>query len=78
MLDAEGAAAGPRGLILSQGPKYVSPRHPIGAEAVRMKLLNAGTAVRATLRRIDEDHANTKRRCKNWTLRNISARCRRL
>jgi len=36
----------------------ILPRHPIGAEPVRMKLLNAGTPVRATLWRIDEGHAN--------------------
>lgn len=40
----------------------ILPRHPIGAEPVRMKLLNAGTPVRATLRRIDEGHANPKRK----------------
>ena len=41
---------------------FALPRHPIGAETVRITLLNAGTPLRATLRRIDEDHANAKRR----------------
>jgi xylan 1,4-beta-xylosidase len=39
---------------------FALPRHPIGAEAVRMTLLNAGMPARATLRRIDGDHANAK------------------
>jgi xylan 1,4-beta-xylosidase len=38
------------------------PRHPIATEAVRMTLRNAGAPVRATLRRIDEDHANARRK----------------
>jgi xylan 1,4-beta-xylosidase len=41
---------------------FALPRHPIGAETVRMTLFNAGTPLRATLRRIDEDHANAKRK----------------
>jgi xylan 1,4-beta-xylosidase len=41
---------------------FALPRHPIGTEAVRMTLLNAGTPVRVSLRRIDEDHANAKRK----------------
>jgi xylan 1,4-beta-xylosidase len=41
---------------------FALPRHPIATEAVRMTLLNAGAPVRATLRRIDEDHANAKRK----------------
>jgi len=41
---------------------FALPRHPIRAETVRMTLLDAGTPLRATLRRIDEDHANAKRK----------------
>jgi xylan 1,4-beta-xylosidase len=41
---------------------FALPRHPIGVETVKMTLLNAGTPMRASLRRIDEDHANVKRK----------------
>src|SRR5665213_186656 len=41
---------------------FALPRHPMGAEGVRMTLLGAGTPLRATLRRIDDDHANAKRK----------------
>jgi xylan 1,4-beta-xylosidase len=41
---------------------FALPRHRIGTEAVRMTLVNAGTPVRVSLRRIDEDHANAKRK----------------
>jgi xylan 1,4-beta-xylosidase len=41
---------------------FALPRHPIATETVRMTLFNAGTPVRATLRRIDKDHANAKRK----------------
>jgi xylan 1,4-beta-xylosidase len=41
---------------------FALPRHPIGAETARITLSNAGTPNGATLRRIDEDHANAKRK----------------
>src|SRR6202030_1090812 len=41
---------------------FALPRHPIGAEAVRVTLSNAGEPVGATVRRIDSDHANAKRK----------------
>jgi xylan 1,4-beta-xylosidase len=40
---------------------FALPRHPIGAEGVRMTLRNASTPTRATVQRIDDDHANAKR-----------------
>jgi xylan 1,4-beta-xylosidase len=41
---------------------YALPRHPIATEAVQVKLGNAAAPVDATVRRIDADHANAKRR----------------
>ncbi len=41
---------------------FALPRHPIGVEGVRMTLLNAGAPERATVQRIDDDHANAKRK----------------
>jgi xylan 1,4-beta-xylosidase len=41
---------------------FALPRHPIGAEAVRVTLSNAGKPNGATVRRIDDDHANAKRK----------------
>jgi xylan 1,4-beta-xylosidase len=41
---------------------FALPRHPIGAETARITLSNAGTPNGATLRRIDEDHANATRK----------------
>jgi xylan 1,4-beta-xylosidase len=41
---------------------FALPRHPIGAEAVRVTLSNAGKPNAATVRRIDSDHANAKRK----------------
>jgi xylan 1,4-beta-xylosidase len=38
------------------------PRHPIGSETVRINLSGAARPRAATIRRIDEDHANAKRR----------------
>lgn len=41
---------------------YALPRHPIAAETIRINLANALPPVQATIRRIDSDHANAKRR----------------
>jgi xylan 1,4-beta-xylosidase len=41
---------------------FALPRHPIRAEGVRMAVLHAGPPVRATVQRIDADHANAKRK----------------
>jgi xylan 1,4-beta-xylosidase len=41
---------------------FALPRHPIHSEAVHVTLLEAGAPLRATLRRIDEGHANAKRK----------------
>jgi len=41
---------------------FALPRHPICIEQVRMTLRNAGTPLRASVQRIDRDHANPKRR----------------
>ncbi len=41
---------------------FALPRHPIGIESVQVTLLQAGTPVRASVRRIDADHANAKRK----------------
>jgi xylan 1,4-beta-xylosidase len=41
---------------------FTLPRHPIGPEEVRVTLSNAGKPKEATVRRIDGDHANAKRR----------------
>ncbi len=41
---------------------FALPRHPIAAEPVRVTLSNAGTPAKATVRLIDNDHANAKRR----------------
>jgi xylan 1,4-beta-xylosidase len=41
---------------------YALPRHPIAAETIQIKLGNAQPPTQATIRRIDSDHANAKRR----------------
>jgi xylan 1,4-beta-xylosidase len=41
---------------------FALPRHPIEAESVRVTLINAGEPNGATVRRIDDDHANAKRK----------------
>jgi xylan 1,4-beta-xylosidase len=41
---------------------FALPRHPIEAESVRVTLLNAGVPAHATVRRIDADHGNPKRK----------------
>ena len=38
------------------------PRHPIATEKIQIKLGNAQPPTQATIRRIDSDHANAKRR----------------
>ena len=55
---------------------FALPRHPIGAEGVRMTLLNAGTPARATVQRIDDDHANAKRKWQKRGRAGISQRGR--
>ena len=41
---------------------YALPRHPIATETIRIRLAHAQPATQATIRRIDSDHANPKRR----------------
>jgi xylan 1,4-beta-xylosidase len=41
---------------------YALPRHPIAVEAIHLRLGNALAPTGATIRRIDRDHANAKRR----------------
>jgi xylan 1,4-beta-xylosidase len=41
---------------------FALPRHPIDTEMVRVTLSNAGPPASATLRRIDDRHANAKRK----------------
>jgi xylan 1,4-beta-xylosidase len=41
---------------------FALPRHPIDPETVQISLQNAGSPVQARVRRIDEDHANAKRK----------------
>ncbi len=41
---------------------YALPRHPIATETVQIKLGNAQPPIQSTIRRIDSDHANAKRR----------------
>ncbi len=41
---------------------YALPRHPIATETIQIKLGNAPPPTQATIRRIDSDHANAKRR----------------
>jgi xylan 1,4-beta-xylosidase len=41
---------------------YALPRHPIATETIQIKLGNAQPPTQATIRRIDSDHANAKRR----------------
>ena len=41
---------------------FALPRHPIAEETVHLKLANSPAPTRATVRRIDTDHANPKRR----------------
>jgi xylan 1,4-beta-xylosidase len=41
---------------------FALPRHPIATETVRINLANAQAPERATIRRIDAEHANAKRR----------------
>jgi xylan 1,4-beta-xylosidase len=41
---------------------YALPRHPIATETIQIKLGNAPLPIHASIRRIDSDHANAKRR----------------
>jgi xylan 1,4-beta-xylosidase len=41
---------------------YALPRHPIDTETIKVKLADAELPIKATVRRIDEDHANAKGR----------------
>jgi xylan 1,4-beta-xylosidase len=41
---------------------YALPRHPIETRMIQLKLSNVPRPSRATIRRIDADHANAKRR----------------
>jgi xylan 1,4-beta-xylosidase len=41
---------------------YGLPRHPIATESIHMTLIDAQSPTRVTIRRIDADHANAKRR----------------
>jgi xylan 1,4-beta-xylosidase len=41
---------------------YALPRHPIATETIQITLNNARSPIQATIRRIDSDHANAKRR----------------
>ena len=41
---------------------YALPRHPIATETIHIELGNAQPPTQATIRRIDQDHANAKRR----------------
>jgi xylan 1,4-beta-xylosidase len=41
---------------------YALPRHPIATETIHIELANAQAPAGATIRRIDADHANAKRR----------------
>ncbi|HLG89506.1 MAG TPA: glycosyl hydrolase [Alphaproteobacteria bacterium] len=41
---------------------YALPRHPIAAESIHMTLIGARSPAQVTIRRIDSDHANVKRR----------------
>jgi xylan 1,4-beta-xylosidase len=41
---------------------FALPRHPIAARTVRISLRNVSAPVRATIQRIDQQHANAKRR----------------
>ncbi len=41
---------------------YALPRHPIAVHSVRIILKNSGASAKATIQRIDQDHANAKRR----------------
>jgi xylan 1,4-beta-xylosidase len=41
---------------------FALPRHLIDSESVRVTVSNAGAPIRATMRRIDGDHANAKRK----------------
>ena len=41
---------------------YALPRHPIAVETIHLRLGNARAPTGATIRRIDKDHANAKRR----------------
>jgi xylan 1,4-beta-xylosidase len=60
-----GPIGGPAGqktsatLILTN---FALPRHRIGNETVRFALSGAGPRIEATIRRIDREHANPKRR----------------
>jgi xylan 1,4-beta-xylosidase len=40
---------------------YALPRHPIAVHSVRLILKNFGVSAKATIQRIDQDHANAKR-----------------
>ena len=41
---------------------YALPRHPIATESIHMTLIGARSPAQVTIRRIDSDHANAKRR----------------
>jgi xylan 1,4-beta-xylosidase len=41
---------------------YALPRHPIEAQVVRVTLKNVVAPIKATLQRVDQNHANAKRR----------------
>jgi xylan 1,4-beta-xylosidase len=41
---------------------YALPRHPIATESIHMTLIDAQSPTHVTIRRIDADHANAKRR----------------
>jgi xylan 1,4-beta-xylosidase len=41
---------------------FALPRHPIAAQVVRVSLRNVGAPIKATIQRIDQHHANAKRR----------------
>jgi xylan 1,4-beta-xylosidase len=41
---------------------FALPRHPIAAQVVRVSLRNVSAPIKATIQRIDQHHANPKRR----------------
>src|SRR5450631_387016 len=41
---------------------FALPRHPIAAQVVRVSLRNVSAPIKATIQRIDQQHANAKRR----------------
>jgi xylan 1,4-beta-xylosidase len=40
---------------------FALPRHPIAAQVVRISLRNTSAPIRASIQRIDQQHANAKR-----------------